>query len=430
MKKVFAILLAGLLLAGCGKTATTPTEETNQQAIKETTMSSEDAALLQERRDAAEQYMRDMATVLWRATEDLTWTTDHTLETEEDLAAYCEEKTPMVVKAGRLYQGVPYSFSGNPAGNFYQYFGEADEKGYPTVSGLHWRSLNGGASSSGRIGNDCSGAVQLSWESVGGNFLPASTEFMTPLYGYIPVGEYETDETSYTDTEALAQNNGGEVMFAAYTQLQKADAVVRRKDGAGHTMMVTSVNVVYNADGSIDGMNSYITVLHQTSSYLKKEAYKYDEAIGEDVYQVYGIDDKYTFMKLLGSGYLPVTCDVLVNPNATPKEAWFKDSLTEYTKDNIFDGEITSNAMMAYMTITVTDAEGNQVGQKIAFCKRQTKKDVITFPMVNFETEESFNTLGELDLATLKPGTYHCTHVLTDAHGGEHVMRDFDFTVE
>ena len=78
----------------------------------------------------------------------------------------------------------------------------------------------------------------------------------------------------------------------------------------------------------------------------------------------------------------------------------------------------------------VTDAEGNQVGQKIAFCKRQTKKDVITFPMVNFETEESFNTLGELDLATLKPGTYHCTHVLTDAHGGEHTMRDFDFTVE
>lgn len=427
MKKLIAVLLACLLLAGCGKTATTPTEETNQQAITETTMSSEDAALLQERRDAAEQYMRDMATVLWRATEDLTWTTDRSITDEEGLAAYCEEKTPLSVKAGRLYRGIPYSYAGAPAGNFYQFFGENDEKGYPMVNGLHWRSLNAG---SGRVGNDCSGSVQLSWEYVGGNFVPASTKTMTPLYGYIPVGEYKSADSEFVDTEAITVENGGDVMFAAYAKLQKADAVVRRKDGAGHTMMVTSVNVVYNADGSIDGMNSYITVLHQTTSYLNKEAYEYDETIGEDIYKIYGIDDKYTFMKLLGSGYLPITCDVLVNPDATPKEAWFKDSETEFTKDNIFGGEITSNAMMAYMTITVTDAEGNQVGQKIAFCKRQSKKSVITFPMANFETEESFNTLGELDLTTLKPGTYHCTHVLTDAHGGEHTMRDFDFTVE
>lgn len=427
MKKILALLLVCLLLAGCGKQA--PAEQEETQTATEPAMSAEDVALLQSRRDAAESYMRDMATVLWRATEDLTWTTDSSLETEEDLAAYCEEKTPMVIKAGRLYRGVPYSFSGAPAGSFYQFLGENDEKGYPMVNGLHWRSLNGTSSGTGRIGNDCSSAVQQTWESVGGNFIPASTEFMVPSYGYIPVGDYENKETSYTNTVDIANANGGDVMFAAYAQLQKADAVVRRKDGAGHTMMVTSVNVVYNADGSIDGINSYITVLHQTSSYLKKEACTYDETIGEDVYKVYGIDDKYTFMKLLGDGYLPITCDVLVNPDATLKEAWFKDSETEFTKDNIFGGEITSNSMMAYMTITITDSKGNEVAQQTAFCRRQTKKDVITFPMVNFETEEAFNTLGELDLTTLKPGTYHCTHVLTDAHGGEHVMRDFDFTV-
>lgn len=426
MKKVFVLLLACLLLAGCGKTATTPTEETNQQAITETTMSSEDAALLQERRDAAEQYMRDMATVLWRATEDLTWTTDRSITDEEGLAAYCEEKTPLSVKAGRLYRGIPYSYAGAPAGNFYQFFGENDEKGYPMVDGLHWRSLNAG---SGRVGNDCSGSVQLSWESVGGNFTRVSTANMTQAYGYLPVGDYETEVLEYVDTPAITEKNGGTVMFAAYAQLQKADAVVRRADGAGHTMMVTSVHVEYTADGDIDGMNSYITVLHQTSSYLKKEACAYDEELGEDVYLTYGVDDKYTFLKLLGSGYLPVTCDVLVDADATPLEPWYKDSETEYTKDNIFAGKFTSNAMIARVTITITDANGQEVGKKLCFGRRQVQVEEAYFELNWFNPEDAFNLLGELDLESLTPGTYHCTHVLTDAHGGEHTMRDFDFTV-
>ncbi len=429
MKKLIAILLAGLVLAGCG--ATTDPPEVTQPEITETTMSAEDAQLLQERRDAAESYMRDMATVLWRATEDMVYTTDSSLVTEADVAAYAEEKSPMVIRAGRLYRGIPYSYAGSAAGSFYQFFGERDEKGYPTVSGLNWRSLNGSASKAvARVGNDCSGSLQLAWESVGGNFKPASTANMTLTYGYIPVGDYETEVLEYVDTPEITERNGGTVMFEAYAQLQKADAVVRREDGAGHTMMISSVHVEYSADGDIDGMNSYITVLHQTSSYLKKEAYEYDETIGEDVYQTYGVDDKYTFMNLLGSGYLPVTCDVFVDPDATPKEAWFKDSETEYTKENIFAGKFTSNSIMAYVTITVTDANGQEVGKQTCFYKRQSLKEEVVFDLTMFETEEEFNKRGQLNLNDLAPGTYHCTHVLTDAHGNEHVMREFDFTVE
>ncbi len=429
MKRIAILLLACLLLAGCAeKPATTVQEETQVETAP--TMSAEDQQLLQSRRDAAESYMRDMATVLWRATEDLTWTTDSSLETEEDLAAYMEEKTPMVIRAGRLYRGIPYSYAGAPAGNFSLYFGEVDDKGVPTVSGLHWRSLNGSATKAvARVGNDCSGAVQLAWEYVGGNFTLASTEFMVQGLGYIPVGEYEADPTINTDTTKTANENGGDVMFAAYAQLQKADAVVQRKDGAGHTMMVTSVHVEYTADGNIDGMNSYITVLHQTSSYLKKETHEYDEALGEDVYQTYGVDDKYTFLNLFGSGYLPVTCDVLVDPDATPKEIWFKDSLTEHTMENIFEGAFTSNGIMGCVIITITDANGQEVGKQICFHQRRTKNETITFDLSRFGTDPEFVQIGKIDLSQLTPGTYHCTHVLTDGHGGEHTMRDFDFTV-
>ena len=434
MKKILTLLLACLLLAGCAETATTEsteTQQTTQTEAESAVISPEDEKLLQERRDAAEQYMRDMATVLWRATEDVVWTTDSTLVTEEDLAAYCEEKDPMVIRAGRLYQGVPYSYSGAAAGNFYAFFNGEDEKGYPTASGLHWRNLNGSSTTGvSRVGNDCSGAVQLAWESVGGNVTRVSTAHMTQAYGYLPVGDYETEVLEYVDTPAITEKNGGEVMFAAYAQLQKADAVVRRADGAGHTMMVVDVHVEYTSGGAIDGMNSYITVLHQTSSYLKKEAYAYDETIGEDVYQTFGVDDKYTFLKLLGSGYLPITCDVLVDADATPLEPWFKDSETEYTKDNIFAGKFTSNAMIARVTVTITDANGQEVGKKLCFGRRQAQVEEAYFELNWFNTEDAFNLLGELDLESLTPGAYHCTHVLTDAHGGEHVMRDFDFTVE
>jgi len=429
MKKFLAILLVCLLLAGCAAESAAPVQQETQQTTVPA-MSAEDAKLLQDRRDAAERYMRDMATVLWRATEDLTWTTDNTLMTEEDVAAYSEEKTPIVIRAGRLYRGVPYSYAGAAAGNFYRFFDGEDEKGYPTASGLHWRNLNGSSNKAvSRVGNDCSGAVQLAWESVGGNFTRAGTNNMTQTYGYIPVGDYETDVVEYVDTPAVTEKNGGEVMFAAYAQLQKADAVVRRENGAGHTMLVVDVHVEHTAEGGIDGMNSYITVLHQTSSNLKKEAYEYDEAIGEDVYQTYGVDDKYTFIKLLGSGYLPVTCDVLVDPEATPLEPWFKDSETEYTKENIFAGKFTSNAMIACVTVTVTDADGREVGKLLCFGRRQALITEAFFDLTWFETEEEFNLLGQLDLEALTPGTYHCTHVLTDAHGGEHTMRDFDFTI-
>ena len=424
--RMFAMVLALALcmsFAACG--------QKTEPAQTETTTATAPDPVLQERRDAAESYMREMATVLWRANEDVIYTTDSTLVTEEDLAAYCAEKSHMVIRAGRLYRGVPYSYAGAAAGNFYQFFDGEDEKGYPVASGLHWRNLNGSSSMGvSRVGNDCSGAVQLAWEYVGGNFMRASTANMTQAYGYIPVGDYETEAVEYVETPEITEKNGGTVMFEAYAQLQKADAVVRRSDGAGHTMMVVDVHVERTADGDIDGMNSYITVLHQTSSYLKKEAYAYDETIGEDVYQTFGVDDKYTFMKLLGSGYLPVTCDVLVDSQATPLEAWFKDSTTEYTKENIFAGKFTSNAMIARVTVTVTDAEGQEVGKKICFGRRQARQEDAFFDLTWFETEEEYNLLGQLEIESLTPGTYHCTHVLTDAHGGEHVMRDFDFTVE
>ena len=395
----------------------------------QTTMTPEEA-LLQNRRDAAEKYMRSMATFPWRATQDLTWTIKHEITTEEQVAEYALEKQPLAIRAGRLYQGVPYSYSGCSPYTFFKFLKGKDEKGYPAEEGLHWRNLNGGAKSTGRIGNDCSSSVQQSWMFIGANFTPAGTGMMVPPLGYIPVGSYKNDYAQYEDTTRIANENGKDVMFEAYTCLQKADAIVRRADGAGHTMMITAVYVVRDEQGVIDGANSYVTVLHQNTSKLKEEVHEYNKTFGEDVYFTFGIDDKYTFDELLEKGYLPVSCDVLVDPNAAPKKVWIKDSVTDYSFDNILEGVFSSNQPMSFVNIRITNDRGDEVGDQTCFYIRQSETDEFKFPMSQFITEPAFDKLGELNLQNLTPGTYHCTHTMTDLLGKKHIMRDFDFIIK
>ena len=79
-----------------------------------------------------------------------------------------------------------------------------------------------------------------------------------------PLGWATKDVAQYwinkTETAANQSKYGiGQSMYACYAKLQPADCVVND----GHIMMVKDVSVVRNADGSIDGENSYITVYEQ-----------------------------------------------------------------------------------------------------------------------------------------------------------------------
>lgn len=388
----------------------------------------DDAAVLQQRRDAAESYMRQMANYLWRASEDIVYTRDPNVLTDEDLASYMGNNQ-IVIKAGRLYRGIPYSYAGNSALNFMDYAGEPDEKGIHTVSGLHWRALNGGSATGARVGNDCSSAVQLAWNSIGGSMVLATTDNMVRDRGYLPVGSYTSDPSKNVMTQKVCETNGINTMCEAYAQLQKADAVVNREDGFGHTMMVVSVNVVRKDDGSIDPMRSKATFLHQTSTYIKEQRYVYDETLGEPVYTTFGIDTEKSFLQLFGDGYLPVTCKELIDP-APVQEPYVKDSLTEHSFDNILKGQFRSNRIISRVTITVTDEKGEVVMQASCYNRRQSGQNLFTFDLrERFWEELEQARWGDLDLENLAPGAYHCTHVLRSAHGEEYTVRSFDFTV-
>ena len=426
-RALYLLLLCGLLtsavfFAGCNS-KTTPAPETSLPAQTEP---AKEVSVIQQRRDMAESYMRQMANYMWRSDKDVFYTRDAKVLTEEDLQSY----TGAVLKiyAGRLYRGIPYSYTGASAWNFYDFASEPDEKGIHTMSGIHWRNLNGTAAIGAIMGNDCSSSIQQSWDYAGSGIQSANTSYMTTAYGYLRVGDYASSDSENVMTANTCKSNGIVVMSNAYSQLQKADAVVKRESSYGHTMMIVENHPVKNENGAFDPNESYVTVLHQTTGYMGKEAKVFDETYGEDVYIIYGIDDKYTYQQLFDQGYLPLTCDIFVNP-APAEEVYVQDSESEYSFKNILRGRFISNRMLGAVTITIKDASGNVVMEGTCYENRQNKQPNYSFDLMLFLTEDPIQQRGRIAPNELAPGNYHCTHTLRDAHGVSYIMRDFDFTV-
>ena len=159
---------------------------------------------------------------------------------------------------------------------------------YPEIDTLLYNSLRYFAS-------QCSAGSAWAWSRVinSANFVWSSGA--TVANGFIPVGlytyEYEYNGTTYdisnidslgsksknnplgwatkdvaqhwinkTESAADQEKFGiGQSMYECYAKLQPADCVV----DDGHIMMVTGVQVVKRADGSIDPKSSYITVYEQ-----------------------------------------------------------------------------------------------------------------------------------------------------------------------
>jgi hypothetical protein len=134
---------------------------------------------------------------------------------------------------------------------------------------------------------------------------------MTRGRGFLPVGPYTySGVNSWYDgdgTRAVCEANGEQVMYRSYAALRPADGCIQLypkvTSSANHVQMICAEPVVvYLPDGTIDGENSYVTILEQTSSPTQ-----IIRADGESVWVEGGIDRKISFKKLYGSSYIPFT---------------------------------------------------------------------------------------------------------------------------
>ena len=419
-----ALSLAGSF-AGCEQTeqAATPTApETTETTVPlfDRVLTEEEKAILQERRDIAEAYMRESLSVLWTTDKNIIY----------GLSSSRDNGAKLYLIEGRIYQGLPYSYAVGTQDSFLEYAGEPDEHGVYTISGLEDTAVNY-ESYGGRVGNDCSGALTNAWSQVGTSFTTSMSSTMFEAYGVIPVGDYnfnppvDPSTNRLGATGAVATENGPLTMYGAYAQMQKADCLFRiEADGSNHAMMVVDVNVVYTSSGVIDGTKSTVTMLEQSRrNQNQQKRYNHPE-LGE-VFLIGCIDEVYTFAQLFSSAYLPVTIKEFHDPSPL-EEPWFKDSLENPSKDNIFAGNITSNWYIDCVTVTIADESGETVQEVTGRARRRFNKD---FDMTRFVTENPGACLGSVDLSKLETGTYKCTVTARLTTGAKHTVRTFDFTV-
>lgn len=416
MKRWSCLCLVVLLLCGCA--ANTDTEEAG---LRTPFVAAKTTA---ERRDVAESHMRYMMSVLWQPEKDICYSTDvRSLGTDMDAEDKC-----INLYAGRVYAGMPYTHGSGGAEGFLS-FGQPDENGVLQMKGVTAAHLSGGGDSKhnnqARLSNDCADAVYWAWSRVASSISFTMTQNMTASRGCLPVGDYKTEDGTYTKTRTIAVENGEQTMFAAYACLQKADAVVTY-NGSGHAMLVSQVHVV-EIGGVIDPEQSYVLVHEQFTGNTRNEVSYVDEETGLLVYQLGGVDRQYTFAKLFKSGYLPITIKELNDP-AAPENMELVDSLEEYDHTSLAAGTLSTMAKIVSVTVTVTDKRGTVVQQATCFPRESQR---VMFRMDCFvDALEQQVSRGRLEPEALQPGEYRCLTQCVVGTGQTVTARDYTFTVQ
>lgn len=370
-------------------------------------------AQLSNERKTAEAAMREMMTVLWRADKNYTYQKVNGSEA--------------TIKAGQLYKGLPYTNGGGSMYSFSQFF-TSQTNGVYNLADLpeNWAKF---------LSNDCWDSIAWSWAKISNSVTATHTQLMTPKYGVIHVGEYEAPEDKYTATKKDCTENGAQVMYKAYAQLQPADAVVHYNDGAGHAMMAVAVHVVYDityyenpkdrtdryeTSRTINGSKSYVYVHEQKSTGNTQTTEN-----GENCIQTCANDRKVTFSTLYNAGYLPVTCAEL-RDSTNPGKATFSDSVANPAKNTVTEGVISTNYRVSSVNMVITDADGKAVQSVVRFSNQA--RDYYSFDLSAFASETVYDT-ARIDVSSLSAGNYHCTVSLQIATGEVLTVRDFNFAV-
>lgn len=437
MRRLIVLVLCFVLLAGCTTPATTgksdkeATESTIPAFGQPLGPESEDPQQrLTYRRDRVEQYMRHMMSVRWKIDNAVSYSNSNTsLGLEAD--AKENERNVINLLPNQIYQGIPYTHGGGSGYSFLALATRQDEHGVYILEGLTRELLSGYSGrdlyNSSRLGNDCADAVFWAWAQVSSTISFPYTNCMIGSYGCLRVGSYDCPEIPYTgNTSVITGQNGQQRMFEAYAQLQKADALVRTSNSAGHAVMAVRVYVERDDQGLIDGEKSYITILEQdVNCEVDTERY-FDEAIGQTVYLCEKLDQHRTFQYLYDVGYLPVTCKELIDP-APLADVILDDCVETADKTNLFTGTIRASYRIASVTVTITDSEGALAQKAVCF---GLQEDMYTLDLRRFVSEaEQRVLLGRIDLDTLTPGSYRCTFTCRLSNGMNLTFRDFALEV-
>jgi hypothetical protein len=239
------------------------------------------------------------------------------------------------VEAGKVYAGLPYK--GTSTGNIYRLLDFMDpQTGVVDVSEAGANVLT--------FGGMCSSGCYWAWARV---FNSADYRWCNDsVYtrGYLPVGPYTYNlniirlvNEGEDGTDNICADNGEQVMYQSYANMDVADGLIAVWEKNGHTMMCSvAPKVVYEADGvTINGEESYLCVTEQGGHWDPGVSpsgihYEYE----------YSLDKKFTFRKLFESCYIPFTIGELIGTDPVEEsEIKFSHTGETITEKQLFSAK-------------------------------------------------------------------------------------------
>lgn len=277
-----------------------------------------------------------------------------------------------------VYGGLPYV--GSSHGTIYRLMDYINEKtGVVDMSDM--LNLTGGVLETKALayfGNQCANGCYVGWSRVVNSVSAFTTATMTKHYGYIPLGDYPTsvqkwdDKTGYHTYDAMGKSSASETatenptaaadMYEDYALLQIGDGLVYYTT-AGHVIMASSdAHVERLSDGTIDGDNSYIYVVHQAQSWEEHTA---DDGTKYQIKD--SVDTKLSFAKLFNSNYVPFTFeefqeeDVLEETTVSLTLEGSELTSSTITASQLFSSSVEASYAVTDVYIVITDDAGQEV---------------------------------------------------------------------
>ena len=409
------------------------------------------SASLQERQETVVSYMYKMGTVAWTVPVTMTHKGDPNSSSIHD----------QTFVPGQIYYGIPYDHTAASLEHF-MYCLDANNKVQNwVVQELGTTSVWGTGDPKNLgftiyMGNDCSSAVGWAWMQVspsqvsssvtgkyeGGVYVLLTTQMIPNnsnrnTYGIYPVGNWNgynftTSKGVYlanqlTMCSQIVSLNGKDVIYEAYAQTRKGDALIYGEPG-GHARLVAEDPVVIrDGDGSIDVDKSYF-ITHEQGDGLYNNKY-------EGTNSSWRINYRYTFNVLMngskkltsraryleagsGNGYLPITIRAMRDSTVSSPLVGTYPMGEVNLIVSPSNGGIYSNYRILNTTVTVKDSNGRIVYDKLAFVGSTGEYDIFR----GVGTTVELSTYHADAVKNLPAGTYTFTVQATLSNGSVHTV--------
>ncbi|MBR6426891.1 MAG: hypothetical protein IKS28_03595 [Clostridia bacterium] len=301
-------------------------------------------------RDISTDHIRKMSLIKWQTSTkiDFTESTDWT--------------GALLYEPGVQYVGTPYVSNRLDGDSDLYEFSDALTDGYYTGPKT-WQTM---------FGSDCGGAIRLTYAYSGAliNCSPGTEFSFDPTYanlekqGLTTVGGYDCsrypDDRSATTYDSIMALNGRDKMYECYAAVRNGDCLWSYWGTGEHIRYCfQDAKVVYEDGKTIDGSQSYIRILEQTSSVFRKNS-----GTQSTWRQI-----NFSFEELFNDGYIPLT---MLQFDATHIE------YPDFSLDGVaISGKVNANALLSgivncnynifKLCAEITDQSGKTVSTGIAY---------------------------------------------------------------